>query len=133
MDEVKASEMHLELACDLDAPAVARKFVAEHSGALPSELASDAELLVSELVANAVQHGRPAITLKLSFDPPLIGVAVHDEGEAISKPDLERPDIAARSGRGLFIVDRLSSEWGVTPSSPPPGKTVWFRLNPAED
>jgi anti-sigma regulatory factor (Ser/Thr protein kinase) len=128
-----AGEMHVRLTSGLEAPAVARRFVAEHSGALPVALADDAELLVSELVSNAVRHGRPAITLRINMDPPLIGVSVHDEGAAMPHEADEPVDPAADGGRGLLIVDRLSSDWGVTPDDPPPGKTVWFRLDVPAD
>ena len=88
---------------------------------------------MSELVSNAVRHGQPEITLKVSLDPPLIGVSVHDDGRSRADPAVERPGPAEPTGRGLFLVDRVSSDWGVTPSDPPPGKTVWFRIDPRED
>lgn len=124
--------LRLDLPSDVDAPSAARRFVGELAQDLPSDLADDAELLVSELVANAVQHGRPDITLRVSLDPPLIGVSVQDDGEAVPKTAVGRPHPTAESGRGLCLVDRVSSTWGVTPNDPPPGKTVWFHIDPRE-
>jgi anti-sigma regulatory factor (Ser/Thr protein kinase) len=130
VDDSEAGAMRLELRSDVDAPALARKFVSEIARDLPSGLAGDAELLVSELVSNAVQHGRPEITLRVSLDPPLIGVSVHDDGAGVPDTHVERPDPTEPSGRGLYLVDRVSSDWGVILSDPPPGKTVWFRIDP---
>ncbi|MBE7188933.1 ATP-binding protein [Jatrophihabitans endophyticus] len=122
----------LELPSDLDAPATARRFVSDHASHLPVELVRDAELLVSEIVTNAIRHGRPSVTLQLRLDPPGIGVAVHDHGEYESMPagDTPVPDVAQPGGRGLLIVRTVATEWGVVASDPPPGKTVWFRLQP---
>ena len=133
MGEVQDGELRLALASGIDAPALARRFVGESARGLPPDLIGDAELLVSELVSNAVRHGRPEITLRVSLDPPLIGVAVHDDGAAVPDTEVVRPEPSAPSGRGLYLVDQVSSDWGVTPSDPPPGKTVWFRIDPRAD
>lgn len=132
MGHTDITEFRLELSDEPDAPRAARRFVVEHAEFLPAELVEDAELLVSELVSNAVRYGRPAITLIISLEPPLIGVSVRDEGEMISSASPNSAPTSAVSGRGLVIVDRLSSSWGVTPADPPPGKSVWFRLDAGE-
>lgn len=126
-------EVVLQLSKGLDAPATARRFVAEEAAELPNELVADAELLVSELVTNAVVYGREAITLRVNVDPPGIGVAVHDRGEAAVEVPPDPPDPSRPGGRGLLIVRALATAWGVTPSDPPPGKTVWFRLEPSAE
>ena len=123
----------LQLNKDLDAPATARRFVADEASRLPANVVSDAELLVSELVTNAVVHGRSAITLRVNVDPPGIGIAVHDRGEDTIEVPPDPPDPGTPGGRGLQIVRALATAWGVTPSDPPPGKTVWFRLEPGLD
>ena len=123
-------EVVLQLSKGLDAPATARRFVAEEAAQLPTELVADAELLVSELVTNAVVHGRDAITLRVNVHPPGIGIAVHDRGDADVEMPPDPPDPSRPGGRGLLIVRALATAWGVTPSDPPPGKTVWFRLEP---
>lgn len=123
------TEFILNLSSDADAAGLARRFVNDHSDSLPTDLVEDAKLLVSELVTNAVRHGRPDISLRVSLVPPLIGVSVHDQGSVMPSTEIQPPDLAAGSGRGLMIVDRLSSRWGVIPSDPAPGKTVWFRLD----
>ena len=131
MSELDDAGVVLELSSGANAPAIARRFVNEHAHALDPNLKDDAELLVSEVVTNAVVHGRPAITLRVSTDPPGIGVAVHDFGGALPPPTVPaRVEPGATGGRGLMIVDALASTWGVIPNDPPPGKTVWFRLAP---
>ena len=119
----------IDLPYDATAPAIARTFVAEHGSGLSSDVMHDAELLVSELVTNALRHGDPDITLQMSTHPPRLGVGVVDRGEADSiaprNPPPGQPD-----GRGLMIVDAIASAWGVHPIDPPPGKIVWFELGP---
>ena len=87
---------------------------------------------MSEIVTNAIRHGRPSVTLQLSLHPPGIGVSVHDHGDVEAMPvgDTPMPDVGQPGGRGLLIVRTVATSWGVVPSDPPPGKTVWFRLQP---
>src|SRR6476469_6519646 len=107
----------------MGAAEVGRKFVDEHCDSMPPGVIEDARLLVSELVTNAVLHGSPDITLEISLDPPLIGISVHDDGPAIPDSKIGPPDLDSSDGRGLMIVDRVSSAWGVISSHPSPGKT----------
>ena len=91
---------------------------------LPS-LTRDAELLVSELVTNAVVHGRSDVTLSLAVADGALEVGVTDRsprqpGSAVAA------DWWAEGGRGLRLVDLLADEWGVAPIAT--GKQVWFRL-----
>ena len=127
--ESDATTFRMTLAHDANAVAAARTFVEQHADSLPADLAEDAKLLASELVTNAVRHGRPDVTVRVSLHPPWIGVSVEDEGAAVPSTDIAPPDLESFSGRGLMIVDRMSSTWGVIPTDPPPGKTVWFRLD----
>lgn len=123
----------IELPADLDAPRLARRFVAEHSDSLPADLVADAELLVSELVTNAVRHGRPAITLRVALRPLRIGVAVDDEG--VEQPEFAQlaPPPSQPGGRGLLIMQAVARASGVAPHpGGPPGKTVWFELESAD-
>jgi anti-sigma regulatory factor (Ser/Thr protein kinase) len=115
----------------LDAPALARRYVVEHAANLPENVVEDAVLLVSELVTNAVRHGHPNIFLRLRIDPPRIGVAVEDRGEALPVVPPVEPDPTVPSGRGLLIVDAMATAWGVDPAELSPGKIVWFELDPS--
>jgi anti-sigma regulatory factor (Ser/Thr protein kinase) len=122
------AEIVFGLRADAAAPAIARGLLVEHAGSLPAGLIEDALLLVSELVTNAVQHGKPQIVLRIRPSPPGIGVSVQDRGDGqVTRPNGELDPRASR-GRGLRIVDSVSSAWGVEPAVPPPGKVVWFEL-----
>ncbi|MDT4912921.1 MAG: hypothetical protein QOC66_2049 [Pseudonocardiales bacterium] len=123
-----SEQLRIALPPDSAAPGIARNFVVDRGAGLPVNMVTDAELLVSELVSNAVLHGSPEITLRVALDPSRIGVAVHDEGASVPSTSVAPPPRTMSSGRGLMIVDRLSAAWGVTLSDPPPGKTVWFEL-----
>ena len=81
----------------------------------------DLELLVSELVTNAVVHGSPPIRLRLTRlgDEVLIEV---DDG-SLDSPHRRHPGQDEEHGRGLHILNRLARRWGV--SRRPDGKTVW--------
>lgn len=125
-----AGRDRLPLSANADAPHLARSFVEAHARGLDDQLLDDALLLVSELVTNAVDHGHEAITLYLRVHPPGIGVGVKDEGAAFPSIAIVAPKVGTASGRGLLIVDTVASSWGITPENPPPGKTVWFELNP---
>jgi anti-sigma regulatory factor (Ser/Thr protein kinase) len=127
---VNANSVLVELPADPVAIQIARQFVSEHGKALSPELMGDAELLVSELVTNAIRHGRPAITLRIRLDPPGIGVEVRDEGPGEPVVPLEEPSSSQPSGRGLRLVDAVASSWGVRRAENPPGKIVWFTLRP---
>lgn len=99
---------------------------------LDPDIVANAELLVSEIVTNAVRHGAGEITLRLRLDPPGIGVAVSDTSDRLPVVSPAPPPADQGSGRGLLIVDAVSSDWGVTRHRPPPGKTVWFDVRPAD-
>jgi anti-sigma regulatory factor (Ser/Thr protein kinase) len=91
------------------------------------------ELVVSELVTNAVRHGPgETISLRLVAQPDgVITGEVVDQGDghvAIGEQDVTDDgldDELAESGRGLLIVDRLATAWGVEPGS----THVWFRFD----
>ena len=86
------------------------------------------ELLVTETVANAVQHGRGPLRLDLTGHATgRVHVAVHD-GEP-RPPVLRAVGPHATGGRGIALVDRLAADWG-TDLEGLAGKTVWFDLAP---
>jgi anti-sigma regulatory factor (Ser/Thr protein kinase) len=110
------------------APAQARTAVAEWLGGTVDRSAlDDVKLLVSELVTNAVRHPRNngSIGLEVRVDGRRIRVEVTDPGEGFRKPRIGSPPPDALGGRGLLIVDRIATAWGVTPGRP---TRVWFEL-----
>ncbi|WP_225755067.1 ATP-binding protein [Actinotalea sp. Marseille-Q4924] len=86
------------------------------------------ELLSSELLANAVLHGpsETGIGLQVVVTEEVARVSVSDGAE--SSPVVMRTDPAALSGRGMAIVEAMSSRWGVEIHEDG-GKTVWFELD----
>ena len=116
----------LTLPAALQSVRVARTFVREHCAEqqLPAELCDDAVLLTSELVSNAVMHGRSEVELRVGRKGRCLHVSVHDENSR--HPARVREDPNALDGRGLALVAALSSSWGVRDD--PTGKAVWFEL-----
>ncbi len=113
------------LPADVAAVRTARRYVHERWAALGENTLGDVELIVSELVANAVRHGRPEIVFRVRVAPFAIDIAVLDRGAGLPPERPVLPSDAASSGRGLVLVDQLSSRWGVEPHAEGVGKTVW--------
>jgi anti-sigma regulatory factor (Ser/Thr protein kinase) len=106
--------------------------VRERLRELRSEMAADhlddALLATSEVVTNAVLHGDGSVTVRVWVDGTVVRVEVADGGSAVPRPSADLGGDQAEDGRGLFIVDAVTTRWGVTPEHPGPGKTVWFEL-----
>ncbi|MWA08999.1 ATP-binding protein [Streptomyces sp. BA2] len=85
-----------------------------HLTEVDSERVDDATLIVSELVANATQHGQSPCRLRLEVSDDKVTVEVHDAspvGPRVLKPSTERD-----SGRGLAMVRHLSARLEVVGS-----------------
>jgi anti-sigma regulatory factor (Ser/Thr protein kinase) len=112
-----------------DAALLARQYArAQCAGHTPPTLVEDVELVVSELVTNAMRHGRGQITMHLEVAPDRVVVGVQDQGAG--QPSPREPDATDVNGRGLALVALLATEWGVRPA-PTGGKVVWCVLTPA--
>ncbi|MFD6149085.1 ATP-binding protein [Streptomyces sp. NPDC060243] len=99
-------------------------------GWLPAEgadrkaAAEDVLLVVSELVTNACLHAEGPEELVLVTDGKTLRIEVADLGAG--EPEPRRPHQAGRpGGHGMFIVQRLSVDWGVARAEGVPGKRVW--------
>ncbi|MFC8708739.1 SpoIIE family protein phosphatase [Streptomyces sp. NPDC057197] len=91
------------------------------------ETAYNTQLIVSELVTNAVLYGDPPLELRLIHDRTLT-CEVSDAGRAA--PHLRHARSADEGGRGLFIAARLAQAWGVRYTAT--GKTVWTEQSVAD-
>ncbi|MFG2193674.1 ATP-binding protein [Streptomyces sp. NPDC048639] len=99
------------------------------------EVSEAVALVVAELAANAVRHGRVPgrdfglrLTLADEPGPPFLRIEVSDaRGESAPGPTAGAADPDEESGRGLLLVAAVAARWGVEPRVPV-GKTVWAEL-----
>ncbi|GAA0310502.1 ATP-binding protein [Kineococcus aurantiacus] len=116
----------LDLVMDATASRRARRFLDEHWCTVHAASARpQADLVVTELVSNAVRHGAPPATLTLDC-AGAAGVTVGVSDADPHAPTLRHVTPDALGGRGIALVDVLSEDWGVDPH--PGGKTVWSRI-----
>lgn len=105
---------------------VARRFLLDVLGSwsLPAETVDTAGLLLTELVSNAVRHSDESIDLRLAIDEHRLRVGVFDESHRLPLP--APVGVESTSGRGLQLIDAMSSGWGVEMEDA--GKVVWFEM-----
>jgi anti-sigma regulatory factor (Ser/Thr protein kinase) len=89
--------------------------------------ASDALVVLSELVTNAVFHGDGDIDVRLSRVAGAVRIEVTDRGRGTVV--VRHPAPETIGGRGMLLVEHLSRSWGVTTSAN--GKTVWAEMTVA--
>ncbi|MFF8956635.1 SpoIIE family protein phosphatase [Streptomyces sp. NPDC014894] len=87
------------------------------------ELSDAVELLVSEVVTNAVRYAERPVTLRL-LRTDVLRCEVGDDSPQLPRQRKARD--TDEGGRGLFLVNRLARRWGATRLSS--GKVVWFEL-----
>jgi anti-sigma regulatory factor (Ser/Thr protein kinase) len=106
----------------------ARRFVVDALTRLELETLADvAELLVSELVTNALLHAGSEVRVRVLPNGERLRVEVLDTSDTPVIPRDFGPD--ATTGRGLGLVEHLAARWGCRPTSS--GKAVWFELDEA--
>ncbi|MFG2953128.1 SpoIIE family protein phosphatase [Streptomyces sp. NPDC048291] len=111
-----------EVPADPEQVAGARTLATEQLAAWKlDELAFTTELVVSELVTNAVRYGGPPIQLRLIRDTRMLICEVSDGSS--TAPHLRRARVFDEGGRGLLLVARLTRRWGTRQTSA--GKTIW--------
>ncbi|MFD9491888.1 SpoIIE family protein phosphatase [Streptomyces sp. NPDC060005] len=84
-----------------------------------------AELVVSELVTNAIRYGESPIRLRLIHDDETLICEVSDSSH--TAPHLRRAKTFDEGGRGLLLVAQLTQRWGSRHT--PEGKTIWAELS----
>ncbi|WP_326593195.1 SpoIIE family protein phosphatase [Streptomyces sp. NBC_01294] len=117
------------LTCDLpaepEAAPIARSAVRRQLDVwgVDEETAYTAELIVSELVGNAVRYGAPPLQLRLIHER-MLTCEVSDA--ATSSPHVKHARTVDETGRGLFIIASLAEQWGTRYRAQ--GKSVWAEL-----
>ncbi|RPE44788.1 histidine kinase-like protein [Streptomyces sp. Ag109_O5-1] len=118
-----------ELAAHPGSPAQARRLVrARLTGwSVCADTCDTAELVISELVTNAIVHTASSrVVCELHDHDDTVRIAVHDEGCSPDEPhpSPQRPE--EEHGRGLLLVDALCQAWGAQEHGP--GLLVWAEL-----
>jgi anti-sigma regulatory factor (Ser/Thr protein kinase) len=81
-------------------------------------------LLVTELVTNVILHARTPMQLTVESSSEHVRICVEDT--STDRPEPQRNGDGALAGRGLVLVERLASSWGV--EATPLGKVVWCEV-----
>jgi anti-sigma regulatory factor (Ser/Thr protein kinase) len=111
------------------APAEARAWlIGAADGLLDGPRKADLELVISEVVTNAIRHGQPRgpILLAVTAKPEFLCVQVTDEGPGLA-PRPGAMGSGPHGGFGLFIVEQLTRRWGVTRERR--RTRVWFEFD----
>ena len=107
----------------------ARRFVVDTLQRLQYDTMTDvAELLVSELVTNALLHAGSEVRVRVEADGSRIRVEVQDGSPVNVRKRAVSPE--STTGRGLALVDALATRWG-SDAVTDRGKAVWFELEGA--
>jgi anti-sigma regulatory factor (Ser/Thr protein kinase) len=118
------ADLDVELSRTVHAPAAARAVLRELcAGRVEGQTLSDANLLASELVTNALRHGDGSVTLRASLNTERLRVEVIDRGGGFER-ELRRRKFEEVGGWGLGLVDDIASRWGVHEGT----THVWFEL-----
>jgi len=117
-------EQRLDLTPRPTSAAEARRFVAKALRDLDPRVREVSVLLTSELVTNALLYAQGRITVRVRREDDVARVIVRDDSLHPAEPKQVQPE--ATSGRGLALVDKLSSSWGVDLDDD--GKEVWFEV-----
>ena len=118
--------LHKTLENDSRAPGQARQAIAKFLDRTHlSKLSDDAQLLASELVTNAVRHARGPIDVRAYVRDGFLRMEVWDR-QADVNPAPRTAEEDDESGRGMDIVEKVSSRWGWHKVDG--GKVVWIDL-----
>ncbi len=121
----RVQELELE-AAPVAAPTARRALRTMLVGSPLAARGDAAVLVLSELVSNAVLHGRSPLTVVLSLGAERLRVEVRDASPV--SPSFGVLDPTALTGRGMLLVASNADRWGVEPTAS--GKTVWVEFGP---
>jgi anti-sigma regulatory factor (Ser/Thr protein kinase) len=120
----------------VDAPAMTRELIARacENGCVPEARAADCSLMATELVTNALLHGRGDITLTVGCrESGAVRVEVRDAGSSDWGGTLHpaHADSDRETGRGLRIIEALAEDWGVEAGDA--ATCAWFEVSRPPD
>jgi anti-sigma regulatory factor (Ser/Thr protein kinase) len=118
-------EQRLELPSRPTSAAEARRFVAKALKSVEPSVREVSVLLASELVTNALLYAQGRIVVRVAPLEDAWRVTVHDGSPTEVRP--RHVGVEATSGRGLALVEQLSTAWGVEHDDEQ-GKEVWFEV-----
>ena len=130
-NDVDGSDVtEFEIAGGPKAPLSARAKLSEKfDDRLGGPVVDNMRLLVSELVTNCVVHGGAsadgAIRIRARVDDVCVHTEVCHDGPRFVAPSSDDPDLTEPGGLGLFLVEQMSSAWGIEEASE---TCVWFEL-----
>jgi DNA-binding NarL/FixJ family response regulator len=120
------AEASLDLPNDLSSVSVARRFVREKLSEWGiDEPSDDAQLVVSELAANALTHAESSYRVRILNTGSALRIEVEDGG--IGTPEPKPLTETEEHGRGLHLVGALAASWGMD-AGETGGKRVWAEL-----
>ena len=130
-----AALLTLDLPSRPEAPSAARKALTALNGSLhllSSSRLLDVQLLVSEIVTNAVVHAATEDTIVLAVlaTDEMVRVEIYDRGGGFTPPESISKREPTSGGWGLPIIDAVAQRWGVDHSD---GTTVWFEVDRPRD
>lgn len=124
--EVLAAAAVRRFPAQLGSPRAARRFVTDILDRWDCRPAIETlELLLSEVVANAIVHGQSEPEVAVRLLDGRLRVEVADSSDDM--PLTRTPEVGATGGRGLWILDSEASRWGVERRAGG-GKVVWFEV-----
>jgi anti-sigma regulatory factor (Ser/Thr protein kinase) len=113
---------------DVDAPGNARAWVEENfANALDILVLEAVQLIVSELVTNAIRHARGEIELCVAVVGTTVRIEVTDESPDCEAVIVQMDDALRPNGRGLRMVEAFSRSWGCRTG--PDRKVVWAEVH----
>ncbi len=114
----------IELKAGLASCLVARRFVVETLRDATDDLRSEAELLTSEVVSNALLHTTGSVVVEVQANEGAYRISVSDDSP--NPPSQKGYQSDDATGRGIELVNVLAAAWGWYPCDV--GKVVWFDL-----
>ena len=108
----------------VSAPRQARSTLTRFDHGLSEERVHAAELLLTELVTNAVKYGEGPVHVRLQNGGDCFRAEVVDQGDGFTLRRRDTQDLQTPGGWGLQLVAKLADRWGMRP----PRTHVWFEM-----